>query len=61
MIRAIEVGKPVPLENKISRFCDGSAIPLVGIKPFDLCRKNIDKFVEVSEGKLSTTILNLYN
>ena len=56
------------LENKavtslpsIDKFVDGAAVQCVGQHAFDLCQKYIDDIVLVPEGKVCTTILDLYN
>ncbi len=60
MLKAIEAGHPVALE-KIDRFVDGAAVKKVGDLTFDICREVIDEIVLVPEGKICTTILDLYN
>ncbi|KAL4512614.1 hypothetical protein ABPG72_020451 [Tetrahymena utriculariae] len=60
MTEAFKAGHPVILD-KISRYCDGSAIRKVGDKPFELCKKNLDELRLVPEGLISSTILNLYD
>jgi threonine dehydratase len=40
---------------------DGAAVKQVGELTFQICRENIDEVVLVPEGKICTTILNLYN
>ena len=60
MLQSFKEGKPIESIAKISRFCDGSAVPFVGNKSFELCYKNLDQIVTVPEGKVSTTVLDLY-
>ncbi|RWR13532.1 threonine ammonia-lyase IlvA [Siminovitchia fortis] len=45
----------------IDKFVDGAAVQCVGQKTFELCKKYIDDIVSVPEGKVCTTILDLYN
>lgn len=59
MKSSIEAGYPVELA-KISRFCDGSSVSFVGEKTFKLCRKNLDSIATVPDGRISTTVLDLY-
>ena len=60
MKAAIEAGKVVRLEN-INTFVDGAAVKEVGKIPFEICKNNIETIVTVAEGKICTTILELYN
>lgn len=47
--------------NKIDKFVDGAAVKCVGEKTFDICQELVDDFLLVPEGKVCTTILELYN
>jgi threonine dehydratase len=60
MIDAIEKGGPVMLE-KIDKFVDGAAVGKVGQIPFEICKKSLEKIILVPEGKVCSTILQLYN
>lgn len=60
MKAAFENDGPVTLE-KIDKFCDGTAVQCVGQKTYEICHKYLDDIVLVPEGKVSTTILDLYN
>jgi threonine dehydratase len=60
MKAAIEAGKVLELEN-INTFVDGAAVKSIGQLPFEISRKALDEIVLVPEGKICTTILNLYN
>jgi threonine dehydratase len=60
MKRALEAGEPVMLES-IDRFVDGAAVKRVGDITFSICKEVIDDMHLVSEGKICTTILKLYN
>jgi threonine dehydratase len=53
-------GEPVVCSDKISRFCDGSAVTFVGNRTFELCYKNVDEIATVPDGRISTTVLDLY-
>ncbi len=60
MKEALREGKPVRLE-KIQRFVDGAAVQKVGDLTFPICRNVITDMLLVPEGKISSTILQLYN
>jgi threonine dehydratase len=47
--------------KEIDKFVDGAAVKKVGDKTFDICRKYLHQIILVPEGKVCTTILNLYN
>jgi threonine dehydratase len=60
MKAAIEAGGAVALDH-IDTFCDGTAVRKVGELTHDICSKVLDDIVTVPEGKVCTTILELYN
>lgn len=60
MKEALKAGKPVVLE-KIQRFVDGASVKKVGDITFELCKDVLTDMLLVPEGKVSTTILQLYN
>ncbi|MED4162359.1 threonine ammonia-lyase IlvA [Halalkalibacterium halodurans] len=60
MKESLKQGKVIELE-KIDKFVDGAAVKKVGEIPFEICRKILEDIVLVPEGKICTTILNLYN
>lgn len=60
MFEALKAGHPVTIEN-IERFVDGAAVKRVGDITFDLCKDVLDDMHLVPEGKVCTTILQLYN
>lgn len=47
--------------SEIDKFVDGAAVKKVGDKTFEICKNNLEDIVLVAEGKVCTTILNLYN
>ncbi|ARK10078.2 threonine ammonia-lyase [Fibrella sp. ES10-3-2-2] len=57
---AMEEGHVVTLD-KIDKFVDGAAVKRVGDTTFEICRHNLDRVILVPEGKVCTTILELYN
>jgi len=52
--------KVVPLD-KIDNFVDGAAVKCVGEQTFEVCRDHVHDILAVPEGKVCTTILQLYN
>ncbi len=52
--------KVVTLE-KIDKFVDGAAVKKVGNKTFSICQDVVEEVLLVPEGKICTTILELYN
>ncbi|WP_286883594.1 threonine ammonia-lyase IlvA [Aneurinibacillus sp. UBA3580] len=60
MREALKQNKPVMLAN-IEKFVDGAAVKQAGELTLDICRTVLDDIVLVPEGKVCTTILNLYN
>jgi threonine dehydratase len=55
-----EAGKVITLD-KIDPFVDGAAVKKVGDKTFAICQKVVDDIILVPEGKVCSTILQLYN
>ena len=60
MYEALKAGHPVTVEN-IERFVDGAAVKRVGDITFSICKDVLDDMLLVDEGKVCTTILQLYN
>jgi len=60
MKRALEAGRPVVLDE-IQRFVDGAAVKKVGDLTFEYGKEVLSDMLLVPEGKVSTTILQLYN
>ncbi|TAE37846.1 MAG: threonine ammonia-lyase [Runella slithyformis] len=60
MQRSIAEGQVVTLEN-IDKFVDGAAVKRAGETTFEVCRQNLDDILLVPEGKVCSTILQLYN
>jgi threonine dehydratase len=57
---SVERGEVTSLQE-IDKFVDGAAVKRVGDITFDICRQVLDDIVVVPEGKVCSTILNLYN
>lgn len=60
MVSSFEANKRVTLE-KFEKFVDGASVATIGKMNFDIAKKVIDKMQLVPEGKVCTTILQLYN
>ncbi|HTF17521.1 MAG TPA: threonine ammonia-lyase IlvA [Chryseolinea sp.] len=60
MKKALEAGRPVVLDE-IQRFVDGAAVKKVGDLTFEYAKDLLTDMLLVPEGKVSTTILQLYN
>ncbi|MCG6148797.1 threonine dehydratase [Leptospira levettii] len=60
MKEALRAGKTISLE-KIDKFVDGAAVKKVGELTFPICQSVLNDLVLIPEGKVCTTILNLYN
>lgn len=57
---SLDAGKVVPLEH-IDKFVDGAAVKRIGDLTFAICQELLDDVVVVPEGKVCTTMLDLYN
>jgi threonine dehydratase len=60
MKEALKAGRPVKLQ-KIQRFVDGASVQKVGDLTFEICKHLLQDVLLVPEGKVSSTILHLYN
>jgi len=60
MKASLEIGHVIELES-IDKFVDGAAVKRVGEKTFNICKETLDNIIVVPEGKVCTTILELYN
>lgn len=60
MRAAFDQNSVFPLEH-IDTFVDGAAVKCVGSKTYEICRENVEDLVQVPEGKVCTSILELYN
>ena len=60
MYESLQAGKIVHLEH-VDGFVDGAAVKQVGSYTFKIARKVLDDLVLVPEGKICSTILQLYN
>ena len=60
MSAALEAGHPVTLDN-IERVVDGASVKRVGDLTFNICKDVLNTMHLVPEGKVCSTILQLYN
>ena len=60
MDQSIKNGENVALDQ-IDTFVDGAAVKQVGSRTFEICKDHLDGISLVHEGKICTTILQLYN
>jgi len=60
MKESLDNDKVVTLD-KIDKFVDGAAVKRVGDLTFAICQEVLDNILVVSEGKVCTTILEMYN
>ena len=60
MKTSIKNGFNTKLET-IDKFVDGAAVKQVGEKNFEICKTNLHDIILVPEGKVCSTILQLYN
>lgn len=59
MTHALEQGEAIALSH-ISNFVDGASVKKVGNITFQYCKEVIERMLLVPEGKVSTTIIDLY-
>ena len=57
---ALKIGEPIELPS-IDKFVDGAAVQRIGAKTFEVIKNIINEVVLVPEGKVCSTILQLYN
>lgn len=60
MQQAIYLEQPILLDI-IDSFVDGAAVKKVGEKTYKVCKETLDEIILVPEGKICSTILQLYN
>ena len=57
---ALDQNEALPLTS-IDKFVDGAAVKQVGKETFAVCKNTLDRMILVPEGKVCSTILQLYN
>lgn len=60
MQAALENGGPIELDH-VNKFVDGASVKKVGALNYEISSQVLDSVKSIPEGKISTTILNLYN
>ncbi|MEQ8471337.1 MAG: threonine ammonia-lyase IlvA [Marinoscillum sp.] len=60
MYESIKQNKVVTLQH-IDKFVDGAAVKRVGDNTFPLCKEYLDEVALVDEGKLCSSLINMYN
>jgi threonine dehydratase len=60
LTEALKNGAPIEL-SKIDKFVDGAAVQKVGKNTFKVIKEVVDEVILVPEGKVCSTILQLYN
>ncbi|MEP0368163.1 MAG: threonine ammonia-lyase [Cyclobacteriaceae bacterium] len=60
MLEAIKQNKVITLD-KIDKFVDGAAVKRVGELTLPLCKKFVQEIALVNEGKLCSSLINMYN
>ncbi len=60
MYRSFEAKEVVELD-KIDKFVDGAAVKRVGEKTFPICQEHLDEVRLVDEGKVCTTLIQMYS
>jgi threonine dehydratase len=59
MYESLRQGRVITLDE-VDTFVDGAAVKRVGYLTLDLCRRYVDRVVLVPEGKVCTTMIDLY-
>ena len=57
---ALDQNEALPLTS-IDKFVDGAAVKQVGKETFAVCKNTLDRMILIPEGKVCSTILQLYN
>jgi threonine dehydratase len=57
---SLERGENIEL-TEIDKFVDGAAVKKIGDLPFSICKDSVHEVLVVPEGKICTTLLQLYN
>jgi threonine dehydratase len=57
---ALDQNEALPLTS-IDKFVDGASVKQVGKETFAVCKNTLDRMILVPEGKVCSTILQLYN
>lgn len=60
MFQSVSQNRIVQLEN-IDKFVDGASVAKVGALTFNICKNFIDDYVQIDEGAVCSTILDMYS
>lgn len=60
MFQSISQDKVITLQN-IDKFVDGASVARVGDITFHICRKYLDHYLQIDEGAVCSTILDMYS
>lgn len=60
MQASMKANKVVKLD-KVDKFVDGASVKRIGDLTFEIAKEVVDGFATIPEGKVCTTLLNLYN
>lgn len=60
MQAALKADKVVKLDS-VDKFVDGASVKQIGNLSFDIAKQVVDSFATIPEGKICTTMLDLYN
>ncbi|HEC2146077.1 TPA: threonine ammonia-lyase IlvA [Staphylococcus delphini] len=60
MYQSVQAGEVVTLDN-IDKFVDGASVARVGEITFNICRQTLDDYVQIDEGAVCSTILDMYS
>ncbi|MBI5975992.1 threonine ammonia-lyase IlvA [Staphylococcus canis] len=60
MYQSVTQNKIITLQN-IDKFVDGASVARVGDITFDICKKHINHYIQVDEGEVCSTILDMYS
>lgn len=60
MFQSVSQNRIISLEN-IDKFVDGASVATVGNLTFNICKTMIDDYIQVDEGAVCSTILDMYS
>ncbi len=61
MYESVVVNNQVITLPNIDKFVDGASVARVGDITFEIAKKNVDNYVQVDEGAVCSTILDMYS
>lgn len=60
MIASIQADKVVTLSDDMDTFVDGAAIQKIGNRTFPICKKHLERILEIPKGMICSQILEMY-